>query len=60
MLAGGLDALENGFLLGFIRGELDVGFTLLVSLIATLKFSLIGAALPHLGARFLGKCGKRG
>ena len=60
VLAGGLDALENGFLLGFIRGELDIGFTLLVSLMATLKFCLIGAALLHLGALLLGKYGKRG
>ncbi len=48
VLAGGLDALENVFLLGFIRGEIDIGYTLPVSLMATLKFSLIGVALYYL------------
>jgi len=47
-LAGGLDALENVFLLGFIRGGIDVAFTPLVSVMATLKFGLIGTAVLHL------------
>lgn len=50
LLAGGLDALENVFLLGFIQAAIDTRFTMLVSLLATLKFGLIGAALLHLGA----------
>lgn len=50
LLAGGLDAMENVLLLGFIQDAIDTRFTLLVSLMATLKFCLIGAALLHLGA----------
>jgi len=48
LLAGGLDAVENVILLGFIQGAADTRFTLLVSLMATLKFALIGAALLYL------------
>jgi len=50
--AGGLDALENVFLLGFIQDAIDTRFTLLVSLMATLKFGLIGAALLYLVGGF--------
>lgn len=52
LLAGGLDAVENVFLLGFIQDAIDTRFTLLVSLMATLKFSLIGGALFYLGTGF--------
>lgn len=52
LLAGGLDALENVFLLGFIRGGIDLAFTPLVSLMSTLKFSLIGVAVVYLGTAF--------
>lgn len=48
LLAGGLDVLENVFILGFIQGLIDLRFALLVSLMATLKFSLIFIALFHL------------
>ncbi len=52
LLAGGLDAVENVFLLGFIQDAIDTRFTLLVSLMATLKFGLIGAALLYLVGGF--------
>ncbi|MDP2432555.1 MAG: hypothetical protein Q8O33_11030 [Pseudomonadota bacterium] len=52
LLAGGLDALENVFLLGFIRGGIDVALTPLVGVMSTLKFGLIGIALVYLGAGF--------
>ncbi|MDD5388651.1 MAG: hypothetical protein PHD37_04865 [Gallionellaceae bacterium] len=58
LLAAGLDAMENVFLLGFIQETIDVRFTLLVSLIASVKFGLIGAALLHLGTH-LARPGKR-
>lgn len=54
-LAGGLDAVENGLLLGFIRGSIDVAFTLPVSLMATLKFGLIGTALLFLARHRLAR-----
>jgi len=57
VLAGGLDAMENVFLLGFIRDAIDVRFTLLVSAIATLKFLLIALAVLHIAGRFLVKYG---
>lgn len=50
LLAAGLDAVENMFLLGFIQEAIDVRFTLLVSLMATLKFGLGGVCLIYLGA----------
>ena len=59
LLAGGLDAVENVFLLGFIQGVVDTRFTLMVSLMSSVKFGLISAALLHLGAH-LGRPGKRG
>ncbi|MDP2834044.1 MAG: hypothetical protein Q8Q28_12290 [Pseudomonadota bacterium] len=52
LLAGGLDAVENVFLIGFIQDAIDTRFSLLVSLMATLKFGLIGAALLYLGTGF--------
>ncbi len=55
VLAGALDALENLVLLGFIQGGVNLAFTLPVSLLATLKFSLIGAALANLGYRLGGR-----
>ncbi len=55
LLAGALDALENVILLGIIRNEIDLAYSLGVSLIATLKFGLIALALGHL----LGKFGRR-
>lgn len=59
LLAGGLEAAENVFLLGFIQDAIDTRFTLLVSLMATLKSSLIGSALLHL-SNHLARHGKRG
>lgn len=50
LLAAGLDAMENVLLLGFIQEVIDVRFTLLVSLMATLKFGLGGTCLIYLGA----------
>ena len=49
VIAGALDALENVLLLDLIRGELDTGISLGISLVATLKFALIGACLICLG-----------
>lgn len=51
-LAGGLDVLENTFLFGFIQGGIDVAFAPLVSVMSTLKFGLIGAAVVYLGTAF--------
>lgn len=60
VLAGGLDALENVALLGFIQGWVDLALTLPVSLLATLKFCLIGTALAYLGYRLGGRIRKSG
>lgn len=49
VFAAALDALENALLLGLIHGELDARISLGISLIATLKFALIGACLICLG-----------
>lgn len=58
LLTGGLDVLENVFLLGFIQDLIDLRFAFLVSLMATLKFSLIFVALFHLIGHYAGR-GKR-
>ncbi len=55
LLAGVLDALENLILLGFIRNEIDLAYTLGVSLLACVKFSLIALALGHLLGKFGGR-----